>query len=85
LRIRRYPAHLFGAPEGTLAVFVPAVVELALILVGPFLRHLMRAVRRAGSPIHEERLVGRKSFMFTQPTDRIVGKVFAQMIVIVAA
>ena len=35
LRALRNPAHLLGALVGALAVLVPAVVELALVLVGP--------------------------------------------------
>ena len=37
--------------EGLLAQLVPALVELALVLVRPFLGHMMRSVRRAGSEI----------------------------------
>ena len=40
LCIRRYPAHLFGALVSPFAVFVPAIVELALIFIGPFFRHV---------------------------------------------
>ena len=47
-----------GALEDTLAVLVPAVIELAFILVGPLLHDVMRAVRGARRPVHEERLVG---------------------------
>ncbi len=85
LRILRNPAQLLGALEGALPVLVPAVVELAFVFVRPFLRHLMRAVRGAAGPIHEERLVGGQGLVLSQPNDRVVGKVLAQMIVIVTA
>ena len=38
------PALFLGACEDALAVLVPAVVELALVLVGPFLHDVVRAV-----------------------------------------
>jgi hypothetical protein len=43
-----------------------------------------RAAKLVVIPADEERLVGRESFVFTQPADRVAGKVFAQMIIIVA-
>ena len=85
LRALRNPSQLFGPLEGALAVFVPAGVELALVFVGPLLRHLMRAVRGAARPIHQERLVGRKGLVLTQPGDRIVRQVLAKMVIIVTA
>ena len=47
--------ELLLAGERALALDVPAVVELALVLVGPFLGHVMRRVRRAGREVDEER------------------------------
>ena len=84
LRVLRNPAQLLGALEGALAVLIPAVVEFAFVLVGPFFRDLVRAVRGSARPIHEEWLVRIKGPVLTQPADRIIGEVFAQMIIIVA-
>ena len=77
------PAQLLLALEDALAQRVPAVVELAFVLVRPFLEDVMRAVRGAGRPVHQERLVGREGAMLAQPGDRLVGEVFAQMIFLV--
>src|SRR5262249_28417865 len=63
-----------------LAVFVPAVVELALIFVGPLLHDVVRAVNRTTCPIHIKRLIGLESFVLTQPAYCIFGKVLAQVI-----
>ena len=74
------PALRLGAVEDPLAVGVPAVVELALILVGPFLHDVVRAVDRAAGPVHVERLVGLEGFVPAQPADGVVGQVFAEVI-----
>mgnify|MGYP003465495730 CR=1 FL=1 len=44
LCVLRNPAHGLGTFEGALAILVPAVVELAFVLVGPLFRDLVRAV-----------------------------------------
>src|SRR5207244_9935119 len=74
------PALGLGTCESTLAVLVPAVVELALILVCPFLHDLMRPVRGAGSPVHQKWLVRRVSLLFAEPFDRILGNVVGKVI-----
>ena len=61
--VGRNPAQLLLAGEDALAQLVPALVELAFVFVGPFLEDVVRPVRRAGRPIHEERLVGREGAM----------------------
>ena len=78
--VRRNPAQLLLALEDALAKLVPAVIEAAFVFVGPLLENVVRAVRRARRPVHEERLVGRESAMPFHPGDRLVGQVFAQMI-----
>ena len=57
LRVLRDDAQLLLLRERLLAIGVPAVVELALVLVRPFLRHVMRRVAGAGAEVQEERLV----------------------------
>ena len=54
------------AREDALAIFVPAVVELAFVFIRPFLGDLVRTVGSAARPVHEERLVGRKGFVVLQ-------------------
>ena len=51
------PAFFLGAREGAFAIRVPAVVEFALIFVGPFLEYVVRTVDSAARPVHEERSV----------------------------
>ncbi|MCY1516349.1 hypothetical protein D9M68_509700 [compost metagenome] len=78
------PAHLLLAREGAFAVGVPAVVELALVLVGPFLEDVVRAVHRAGRPVHQEGLVGRDGAVAAQPAAGLVGHVLAQVVALAA-
>src|SRR4029077_5418789 len=77
LRIRGDPALLLGAVEHALAISVPAVVEFALVFVGPLLPNVMRAVDRATRPVHVERLVGLEGLVSAQPADGIAGEIFA--------
>src|SRR5580700_8534682 len=85
LGVCRYPAQLFGALEGALAVGVPAVVEFALVLVGPLLGNMVRTVNGAGGPVHEEGLVGLEGLVLAEPLNGVVGEIFGEVVVIVAA
>ena len=66
--------------ESPLAQLVPAVVKFALVLVGPFLRHVMRRVSRARAEVHEERLVGRDLLGVGDEADRFVRQIFGQVV-----
>ena len=66
--------------EHLLAVGVPAVVELALVLVGPFLGHLVRRVVGAGGEVQEERLVRRDLLEVGDELDGLVGQIDGQVI-----
>ncbi len=66
--------------EGLLAQLVPAVVEFALVLVSPFLRHMMGRMRRARREIGEEGLVRHQRLLLADPVDRLGGHVIGQMI-----
>ena len=77
-------ALVLGVLEGALAVLVPAIVELALVLVRPFPGDLVRPVARAAGPVHEERLVRLERLVPPQVVDRVVGEVFAQVVIIVS-
>ena len=79
-RVRRDPAQLLLPREHSLAVGIPAVVELALVLVGPFPGHLVRAVARTRRPVEEEGLVGREGAVPAQPVDAALRQVFAQVV-----
>jgi hypothetical protein len=58
LAVGRDDPELLLAGEGLFAHFVPALVELALVFVGPFLRNVMGRMGGAGSVVDKERLVG---------------------------
>ena len=68
------------ARERRLAQLVPALVELALVLVDPFGRYVVRRVRGAGSEVHEERLVGHQRLLLAHPRDRLIGEVLGQVV-----
>ena len=78
--VGRNPAQLLLAREYALPIGVPAVVELAFVLVGPFLEDLVRPVTGTRRPVEEERLVRREGLMPAQPVDAALREVFAQMI-----
>ena len=59
LGVLRDDAELLLALERRLAQLVPAVVELALVLVGPLLGDVVRRVRAAGRVVHHPRLLRR--------------------------
>ena len=75
-----HDAELFLPREHLLAIDVPALVELALVFVRPFLRHVMGRVVRARREIEEERLVGSDLLQVGDEADRLVGKIGGQVI-----
>ena len=83
LRVGGNPAHLLLPREHALAVRIPAAVELALVLVRPFLEDLVRAVTGAGRPVHEEGLVRRERLMPAQPVDAVLRQVLGQVVLLV--
>ena len=74
------PAHLLGPGVDPLAVGVPAVVELAGVLVRPLLHHMVRTVQAAAGPVHEERLVGLERLVPVQPADGVVGEILTEVV-----
>ena len=81
LRILRHDAELLLTLERLLAIFIPALVELAFEFGDPFFRRVMRRMRRAGRDIEEIRLVGRDAFRLAHPGDGLIGDVGGQVIV----
>ena len=73
LRVLGDDAELLLALERRLAVAVPALVELARVLVGPVLGDVMRRMRGPGREVHEERLLLVLRPHPVQPLDRLVG------------
>ncbi len=66
--------------ECFLAQLVPASVELALVLVGPVLGHVVRRMCRARREVDEEWLVRGETFLLSDPGNRLVGHVFDQVV-----
>src|SRR5262245_55144581 len=66
--------------ERAFAHLVPAVVELALVLVRPCLRDVVWGVRRPWREVHEERLVGRQGLQLAGPGYRLVREVLGQVV-----
>ena len=66
-------AELLLTSEGLLTKLVPSLVELALVLVGPLLVHVMRSVAAAGRVVDEERLASVLRADPVEPLDGAVG------------
>ena len=79
-RVLRDHAELLLPLEDLLADRVPALVELALVLVGPLLRDVMRRVGAAGRVVEEPRLLGILRPDRVQPLDRLVGEVVREVV-----
>ena len=82
LGVGGYPPGGLLPGEDPFAVGVPAVVEGALILIGPFPGDVVGSVGGSGGPIHEERSVGCVGPMPAQPGDGVVGKVLGEVVVL---
>ena len=74
-------AELDLAGQRLLAELVPALVELALVLGDPLLRHVVRGVRGTRGEVGEERLVRRQRLLGVRPLDRLVGEVGHEVVV----
>ena len=75
LAVGRDDPELLLPGEGLLAQLVPALVELALVFVGPLFRNVVGRVGGAGGEVDEERLVGRQRLLLRNPLDGLVGHV----------
>ena len=80
LGVRRDHAEPLLVGEDLLAQLLPAHVELALELVDPLLRRLVRRVGAAGHVIDEERLVGRRCVQAVHVADRLVRHVGGEVV-----
>jgi hypothetical protein len=65
---------------GYLALLVPPVIELALELVAPFFRSVMRGMRCRGGVIHEPRFVLIGGACIPHPGDGLVGHVGGEVV-----
>src|SRR4029077_14247551 len=60
---------------------IPTLIELALISLDVFLRHMMRRVQRACGEVDEEWLVGSQCMPRLHPGDGLVGHVYREVVV----
>ena len=80
LGIGGYHAERLLPREGFLPQPVPPLVELALVLVGPGLRHVVGGVAAAGGEVDEERLARVLGPDPVQPLDRLAGHRVRQVV-----
>ena len=80
LGTRRNDAEPLLVDENLLAQLLPAHVELAFVLLDPFLRRLVRRVGAPGHVIQKERLVGRRGVQSAQVLDGLVRQVGRKVI-----
>src|SRR5439155_9579193 len=80
-RGRRNDAKLELALIRLLTILVPTLVELALELFDPCLRHMVRSVGRAGGVVDEEGAVGRDGLLLVDISDRLVGERIIERVV----
>ena len=80
LRVLRDRSELLLPLERLLSELVPALVELALVLVGPLGRDVVRRVGCAGRVVDEERLVRHQRLLLADPVDRMIRHVLREVI-----
>ena len=73
------PSFFWRAKVSSRSLSQPCV-ELALVLVGPLLRHVVRRVCGAGREVDEERLVGDQRLLLADPADGLVGHVLHEVV-----
>ena len=81
LRARGHHAQRDLPRQRLLADLVPARVELALPLVDPVLRRMVRRVGGAGGEVDERRLVRRQRLLVLDPGARLLGHVGHEVVV----
>ena len=74
-RVRRDHAQRLLPFEGLLAEHIPALVELAAVLLAPLDRDLVRRVRAPGRVVDEPRLLLVLGAHLVQPAHRLIGQV----------
>ena len=80
LAVCRDDAQRLLAGDGLFAQFVPALVKLALVFIGPFLGHVVRRMRRAGREVDEEGLFGGESLLLRDPGDGLVCHILHEVV-----
>ena len=82
LRVRRDHAQRLLPFEGLLAEHVPALVELAAVLLAPLDRDLVRRVRAPGRVVDEPRLLLVLGAHLVQPAHRLIGEVVRPVVLL---
>ena len=82
LRVRRDHAQRLLPFEGLLAEHVPALVELAAVLLAPLDRDLVRRVRAPGRVVDEPRLFLVLGAHLVQPAHRLIGEVVRPVVLL---
>ncbi len=70
----------FWRANDPLALDVPAVVESALVLVGPLLGDVVGRMGRAGREVDEERAIGHQRLLLPDPVRRPVREVLGEVV-----
>ena len=78
-RIGGNHAKFLLALKDLFAISIPALVELALVLIAPVFVYLVRSMSGARRVIEEERLVRRGLLLAVDIEDRLVGDLIAQV------
>src|SRR5882757_4897343 len=80
LTLLRNDAQLLLASVGLFAQLVPALIELAFVLICPLLRNVVWGVGRTWREVDEEGLIGNERFLLPNPVDGLVCHVFHQVV-----
>jgi hypothetical protein len=80
LTVRRNHAQLLLPRKDLFTQLVPALVELALVLVRPLLRHVVRRMRGTWREVDEEGLVSRERLLLPDPGRGLVGHVLHEVV-----
>jgi len=75
LSISGNPPKRFLPGKNLLAQLIPPLIKLSGILVRPWLKNLMRSMCRAGSPVHQKRVIRRVGTVLFQPGDGSIRKI----------
>src|SRR5215831_17609247 len=78
--MRRDYAKFLLSRKNLFAIGMPAVIKFTFVLVGPFLRHVMRCVHGAGGEVNKERLVRRELLAVADKANCLVHQVGSQVI-----
>jgi len=80
LGVCRDDTELLLVCQGFFSDFVPSLIELALKLVDPFLRCMVRRVRPPSRVVREEGLLRSERMLDANPRDGFVGQDFVEVL-----